>query len=458
MARLAPIALAALVLWAPPAAHADDLFGMNVGGVFDDGVFLTPTSESHLREVSDSGLRSGRADALWFFAEPNPPVGGVHHYRWWPLDHVEEALAEHGIRWLPVLAYGPAWARTTPALDHSAPRGAADYAAYAGAFARRYGSSGSFWRKHKKLPRLPVTTYEIWNEPNFDGFWSPAADPVAYAALYAGARSAIHRADPSARVLVGGLIPMGANEFLEAMYAARPDLRGNVDGVAYHPYAGTVKSQLSLIRGMNRTLADLGDADVPLHVTEVGWPTQGTDALTTDPLPDSTRGANLTLLADVLAASDCDVEQFVPYAWVTPEANAASGEDWLGIYHPTLAPSETSEALAADVARHSAATAASDDAPLRVCDTSERSETEPLHLRLSLYAGEPGCFEARVSYRGRPLNGVSVRFELDRRRRATTDSHGLASFCPDRGSDGRLEAYAYVPRAAESRTASIRVR
>ena len=33
-------------------------------------------------------------------------------------------------------------------------------------FVHRYGPEGSFWAAHPNLPYHPVTSYEIWNEPN----------------------------------------------------------------------------------------------------------------------------------------------------------------------------------------------------------------------------------------------------------------------------------------------------
>ena len=43
--------------------------------------------------------------------------------------------------------------------------------------------------------------------------------------------------DASARVVTGGLTPDRADDFVRAMYAARPDLHGQVDGIGLHPYA-----------------------------------------------------------------------------------------------------------------------------------------------------------------------------------------------------------------------------
>jgi hypothetical protein len=193
----------------------------------------------------------------------------VHRYDWGFADRVAGALASRGVRWLPIIAYSAPWAASVPGDDKSAPRSAEDYAAYARAFAERYGSGGRFWAERPELPATPVTTIEIWNEPDNSDFWAPAPDAAAYADLYLRARAAIRTADPGARVLVGGLT--GASTFLPQLITARPDARGQVDGVAIHTYSPEPLGALAEARDARRALAALGMAAVPLWVTEFGW-------------------------------------------------------------------------------------------------------------------------------------------------------------------------------------------
>ena len=53
----------------------------------------------------------------------------------------------------------------------SPPANLHDYAAFARAFAKRYGRGGDFWRERPEVPLVPITSYEIWNEPNAQMFW-----------------------------------------------------------------------------------------------------------------------------------------------------------------------------------------------------------------------------------------------------------------------------------------------
>ena len=109
------------------------------------------------------------------------------------------------------------------------PASAAQFATFAGQVAARYAPLGA-------------GTFEIWNEPNNAGFWSPKPNPAAYTADLKAAYAAIKRADRSAFVVSGGLAPeandgtnINAITFLQDMYAH--GAKGSFDAVSYHPYS-----------------------------------------------------------------------------------------------------------------------------------------------------------------------------------------------------------------------------
>jgi hypothetical protein len=337
----------ALALAAPARAHAQqEMFGVSVNRVFNDR-FEPSTWDAPLAAVRASGIRAARTDAFWMWAEPDAPQGGIHHYDWTMLDAVATALAQHHLRWLPILDYSAEYAKSDPGDYHSPPTDNADYAAYARAFAERYGRNGTFWSAHSGLDPLPVTSYEIWNEPNGAWFWRPAPDPARYADMYIRARAAIRAADPQATAVVGGLVPDTA--YVEAMYAARPELRGGVDAVGWHPYAPTADGALGYVRALRRTLETLGDPHVPIQVTEVGWPTGGAGSPIV--MGEQARAAALERVTDTLARSDCEVTSVIPYTWSTPEQNGDDPEDWYGIRHPDGGVTPSSAAYARVVAR-----------------------------------------------------------------------------------------------------------
>ena len=259
-------------------APAGQAFGINVNRLFNDRAYAQPQIDAQLAAVRATGATMARSDAFWEAAEPHAPVDGRHRYDWSFDDEIAGSLAAHELTWLPIIDYTAPWAQSVAGQDHSPPQPGdlVDYAAYAGAFAARYGSGGTFWRAHPELAPAPVGAIEIWNEPDNPEFWAPGPDPASYARMYLAARAAIDAADPAVRVLVGGLT--NASAFLPAMVRAVALLRGHVDGVALHPY-GTPAVVLARVRGARAALVSVGMGTVPLYVTEFGWTTQPPGAI-----------------------------------------------------------------------------------------------------------------------------------------------------------------------------------
>ncbi len=80
-----------------------------------------------------------------------------------------------------------------------------------------------------------VEYYEIWNEPNID-YWNPTPNPEEYGRLFKASAPVIHRTDPKAKVVFGGLA--GAEtEFAKGALDAC-DCASDIDVFAYHNYPG----------------------------------------------------------------------------------------------------------------------------------------------------------------------------------------------------------------------------
>ena len=310
-------------------APSGQVFGVNVNRLFNDRTYTPAQIDGQLAAVRATGATVARTDALWEAAEPHAPLGGQHSYNWQFDDQIAGSLAAQGLTWLPIIDYTAPWAQSVAGQDHSPPRSDADYAAYAGAFAARYGSGGAFWRAHPGLTPEPVSAIEIWNEPDNPEFWVPRPDAAAYAHLYLDARNAIDAAHPGIRVLVGGLTDAAA--FLPAMAQAVAQLRGHVDGVAVHPY-GRPGVVVCRVRGARAALVVLGMGAVPLYVTEFGWTSQPPGAL--GYTPASRRPGEVAGVLTTLGHLECGLAATLLYTWVTPERNPADAQDWFGIANP----------------------------------------------------------------------------------------------------------------------------
>ena len=276
-----------LALLSPSAGAGTPTFGAGVGGDFVNqarGQWSAAETEGNLQSLYDAGGRVGRSDSGWAATEPAAPVHGQAQYDWSYADTVVGELATARLRWQPILDGTPAWAqqhgsRLTRDIHHRLvpvtlpPASNATFATYAAAFARRYGTHGSFWAAHPTLPCEPVTTYEVWNEEDEAMSWGPHVDLQDYARMYESVRSAIHRVQTGAQVMTGGLAwTVSSLPRLLKAFERRP-----VDAVAIHPYAPTPAGTVALARFAIAQLARFGRAATPLAANEYGWTeTQGT--------------------------------------------------------------------------------------------------------------------------------------------------------------------------------------
>jgi hypothetical protein len=424
--RLCALAGLAIACFLPAPALAagapnDGFFGVNPGDLFK-----LPQSQwdTHLSAIAADGVQVVRVGAWWSDLEPGPPAGGQHRYAWGDLDQQIEALARHGLRPEPLLSFSATWASKAPGDYTAAPDGPGDFAAFARALAQRYGRGGTFWRGHPDLPALPVTAYEVWNEENATAYWHPAAAaPAEYADLYAAARDAIHQADDAARVVVGGLAAadnhavLAPGDFLRRMYAHRPDLRGAVDAVGFHPYARDPRGVYALIAGFRRSLDATAGPGVPIEVTEIGWTTADT--------PEQRRAAYLRELAETLPRSDCGIERLEAFAWVGPELEAGDREQWFGIANRdgTNKPSGTAYAQSVRLMRGLAGPAPPETVP--ICSGAVIPRVQ---LKLSIAVKRAPSRAGRLVVRARCSASCRLCVELHTPRRGDAHATGLTGF------------------------------
>jgi hypothetical protein len=401
-----------------------DYFGMNVNRVlFDDP---SPMHTIPLASARYAGVTHGRIDFPWDAVQPRGPQ--AHGYDW--TDKAVTALVAQDITPTPMLGYSAPWAAYQPGNTKTPPRDITQYAAYAQLMVARYGPNGTFWKKHPNLTYLPIRRWEVWNEPNLPRmFWQTGRGPDGYARMYLTTRAAIKAIDPTAKVIVGGLSSEDI-AFLADMYSAQPQLRGQVDGVGIHPYAGTVQGVLDAVRGFRTVLDAEGEAAVPMEVTEVGWQRHGSTNLTVD---EATRAADMAAVTNALARSDCGIDSFEPYTWETTEKDPGNGEDWYGMWSPSEGLLPTGQAYAGAVAQYAspaAQAAARSSMLLRICHPpvsplSVRVQTRGSRLRLQVRASGKGVRSATVAVRlvGRKRQRVVV---------LVTGSHGFVYYRPTR--------------------------
>jgi hypothetical protein len=231
------------------------------------GVGVNDPNGMQLGAVRSLGVHWVRMFVSWPALQPTPaPVSAQ------VLASYEQLFAQYpaGTKLILDVVNSPRWENgsTNP---HSAPANPYDYAAFLGTLARRWAGR--------------VAAYEIWNEENSSTWWTGGSDPGAYARLLRAAYPAVKAADPSAALVLGGLV---GNDylFLQGVYQAGG--RGSFDAVGVHTdTACNILSPYDFLRGPdNRMIPDSflayrevratmlanGD-DKPIWMTEMSWRT-----------------------------------------------------------------------------------------------------------------------------------------------------------------------------------------
>jgi hypothetical protein len=157
-----------------------------------------------------AGFQFARVDLLWERVER----GGA--YRFVVYDALMNALEARGMGALFILDYGH------PDHGGKVPRTSEDIAAFG-----RFAETAARQFKGRDV------RYEIWNEPDLVQFWPPKPDAQQYAALLREAVSAIHRADPAAKVVNGGVSRFDLKFLREAI---DPALAADLSAIGVHPY------------------------------------------------------------------------------------------------------------------------------------------------------------------------------------------------------------------------------
>lgn len=248
-----------------------------------------------MTRLKRGGVDSIRVSIPWGLVQPQP--GSTPD--WSGVDVVIGRAALAGIEVLPYVYGAPSWA--VPAVPVPGTRGlvsapktlpargsaATGWSSFLKLAVGRYGPSGSFWAENPAIPRRPLRTWQIWNEPNFK-YFVVRPNPAEYGQLVKISSAAIRSVDPGAKILLGGLFarpgeaddnvkpPQAyfATDFLEQMYRRTPGIKSKFHGIALHPYTKTFKNLPADIEAVRAVLKANHDAAKPLWITEITWSSQ----------------------------------------------------------------------------------------------------------------------------------------------------------------------------------------
>ena len=272
--RLAAALLAtAALLVAPTAALAGrsvprGFFGMNWDQEVSYRTSL-PTRAEQWGNMAAAGAEAVRTPVLWSKAQPNKH-GAIN---WKGTDGLVTLAAEHGVEPIPVVTQAPKWDRKYAKKPFSPPSNDAAYTRYLRKLVKHYGPKGSFWKHHPELPKLPVHSVQVWNEPSEYYQWSiPDGKDWApgYGKLLRKSYTAIKKEDARVKVVLAGL-PNTSPQYLDHLYQ-KGHVHGHFDIAAVHPYTAHKHGVLTLARQFRAVMNKHGDRHRKLWVTELGLP------------------------------------------------------------------------------------------------------------------------------------------------------------------------------------------
>lgn len=228
-----------------------------------------------LREIQSTGAGLVRQTFDWADIERRPGRFRLGRY-----DSYVAALAARRIRVLPILFNPPSFRSSAPPTGRQRgtypPRRPADMGDFAATLVRRYGPRGSFWAERPDLPQYPITSWQVWNEPNLARYWPSGPNAREYVRLLRAVNEAIKDVDPQAEVVTAGMPETDAGiplqSYLAAMY--RSGAKSAFDTLAVHPYARDGAGVLSAVKAVRGLLTRFRDRK-PIWVTELGWASGG---------------------------------------------------------------------------------------------------------------------------------------------------------------------------------------
>ncbi len=258
--------------------------GPLIGTMFDGPVVGGQVDLAKQMDLAvGSGAESLRVTVPWSTVEPFPNlsavppparsafptlVGGVPA-SFTAFDRIVSLAAQRHLQLLPVVLSTPGWANggRSTAVPPSSP---STYATFVSGLVHRYGPSGSFWSSHPSLPKVPIRSWQIWNEPNFTRYWTTQPFPASYVQLLRAAHDAIKVADPGAQVVMAGF-PEFSWESVAQIYA-EPGAKGAFDAVAVHPYTARPQGVIKILGLVRQAMDRAGDSAKPIIATEITWP------------------------------------------------------------------------------------------------------------------------------------------------------------------------------------------
>jgi hypothetical protein len=275
--RLPLLALIAVLaaLAAPSAAGAavpKDFVGLTSDDVFAGNASYRDTNLTSMAAIGTGTLRQ---TFDWSKIEASAGAYDLLYY-----DAYVLSAAAHGIKILPVLFNPPSF-RAKGQGGHGTwpPASNAAFAEFAKTIARRYGRNGTLWSDNPGIPKIPITAYQIWNEPTLKVYWLRKPSARAYVRMLKVVSKGIKSVDRRAEIVTAGLpnsllsgsIPVF--KYIKQMYKAGG--KKYFDTLAFNAYAKNTKDLKKQLKRLRKLMNKSRDRRAKIWITEIGWASGG---------------------------------------------------------------------------------------------------------------------------------------------------------------------------------------
>ena len=188
---------------------------------------IGPIRNDVTEKMFDTGVKWCRLGVPWGYVEHD----SIGYYDFTSIDTIINQLVDHSITPYLILSdpnvlYNP---NGYPPIPDSAVYFAA-WLAYVDTVVKRYRDTVNYW--------------EIWNEPNLDETWLPAANPVQYSALVCSTAKVIRAIDSDAVICLGGTALIDIR-FIKSCLENGVDQY--IDKIGIHPYRTLPEAPQSLL-------------------------------------------------------------------------------------------------------------------------------------------------------------------------------------------------------------------
>jgi hypothetical protein len=234
------------------------------------------------------------------------------------------------------------------------PADPATFARFSAALVQRYGPSGGFWTERPGTTKTPITSWQIWNEPDLARYWPQHVGETqvvavngklkrqtalgfapSFTLLLRATNRAIKQADPGAHVVLASMTNRAWSS-LKLLYAS--GARGTFDEVGANVFSKTPANLVKAIRQIRSTMAANGDARLSYSATEYSWSSSAGNIPLTDHMgwivtsvTNQARNAGASMDLFLRYRSSLKIAATYWYTWASADTGATSVWDYAGL-------------------------------------------------------------------------------------------------------------------------------